>query len=131
MPFATEFLELLRSPSELQFAVIALPSFAASAHRLGFADALGDAVAARGPRPWFQVLRAYAEGDLVRAADLLFEIGSLPDEAEARLFAAEALVAAGERGAGEEQRERALEVFRRVRAERFVAAAEALAAVTG
>ena len=128
---ATEFLGLLQSGGELQFAVIALPSFAAATHRLGLAGTLGDAVAERGPRPWFQVLRASASGDLVRAADLLFEIGSLPDEAEARLLAAEALLARGERKAGEEQLERALAFFRGVRATRFVDAGEALAAAAG
>jgi hypothetical protein len=111
--------------------VIALPAFAAAAHRLGLGEALGDAVVEHGPRSWFQVLRAYASGDLVRAADLMFEIGSLPDEAEARLLAAEALLARGEREAGEEQLERALAFFRGVRATRFVAAGEELSAAAG
>ena len=129
--FATEFFEVLRSGSELQFAVIALPSFAAAAHRLGLGETLGDAAAERGPGPWFQVLAAYAAGDLVHAADVLFEIGSLPDEAEARLLAAEALVAAGNIEASRAQRERALAFFRGVRATRFVAAAEAVGASAG
>jgi class 3 adenylate cyclase/tetratricopeptide (TPR) repeat protein len=128
---ATEFLALLRGGGELQFAVIALPAFAAAAHRLGLGEALGGAVVERGPRPWFEVLRAYAAGDLVRAADALREIGSLPDEAEARLLAAEALIAAGRADAAEEQLERALAFFRGVRATRFVAAGEALAAAAG
>jgi tetratricopeptide (TPR) repeat protein len=106
-PMATEFLEHLRSGGELQFAVIALPTFAAAAHRLGLAPALAAAVAERGPRRWFEVLRAYAAGDLAHAADLLFQIGSLPDEAEARILA------------GGDQRERGLEFFRGVGATRF------------
>jgi hypothetical protein len=104
---ATEFLALLRGDDELQFAVIALPTFAAAAHRLGLAPELGDAVAGRGPRRWFQVLRAYGSGDLVRAADLLHEIGSLPDEAEARVLA------------GGDQLEAGLAFFRSVGATRF------------
>jgi class 3 adenylate cyclase len=128
---AAEFIELLRGEGELQFAVIALPAFAAAAHRLGLGDALADAVAKRGARPWFRVLRAYAAGNLVDAADVLFEIGSLPDEAEARLLAAEALVAGGNVAAAGAQRERALVFFRGVRATRFVAAGEALGASAG
>ena len=107
LPMAREFLEHLRTGGELQFSVIALPAFAAAAHRLGLAAALGPAVAERGPRRWFQVLRAYADDDLGRAADLLFEIGSLPDEAEARVLA------------GGDQLEAGLAFFRGVGATRF------------
>jgi len=106
-PMATEFLETLSSDGELQFAVIALPAFAAAVHRLGLAEALGPAVAERGPRRWFQVLRAYADGDLARAADLLHEIGSRPDEAEARVLA------------GGDQRDAGLAFFHGVGATRF------------
>lgn len=104
---ADELFELLESDGELQFSVIELPAFAAAAHRLGVADRLEAAVAHRGSRPWIQVVRAYATGDFVRAADLLFEIGSLPDEAEARVLA------------GGDQRERGLAFFRSVGAARF------------
>ena len=107
LPMATEFLDHLRTGGELQFSVIALPAFAAASHRLGLASALGAAVANRGPRRWFNVLRAYGDGDLARAADLLHEIGSLPDEAEARVLA------------GGDQRETGLAFFRSVGATRF------------
>jgi tetratricopeptide (TPR) repeat protein len=104
---ATEYLDVLRGAGELQFAVIAIPAFCAAAFRLGVGEDLGAAVADRGPRPWFQVARAYAVGDLARAADLLHEIGSLPDEAEARVLA------------GGDQLEAGLAFFRSVGATRF------------
>jgi hypothetical protein len=55
-------------------------------------------------------------------------MGSLPDEAYARLRAAETLAAAGRRDEGGEELERALEFYRRVGAVRYLREAEALLA---
>jgi class 3 adenylate cyclase/tetratricopeptide (TPR) repeat protein len=107
LSYAADLLDVLRSDRELQFSVVALPTFAAAAHRLGLLDELGAAITDRGSRPWIQVAAAYVTGDLVRAADLLHEIGSLPDEAEARVLA------------GGDQREAGLAFFRTVGATRF------------
>ena len=45
--------------------------------------------------PWLEAATALATGDPQRAADLYGEIGSLPDEAFARLRAARHLLNAG------------------------------------
>jgi len=57
------------------------------------------------------------------------EIGCLPDEATARLFAARAALAAGGRAAAEAQLRLALETFRRLAATRYLSEAEALMAI--
>ena len=65
----------------------------------------------------------------VRArGDLFGEIGSLPDEALARLRAAEKLVAAGRHAEADEQLARALAFWRSVRATRYIREGEALLA---
>jgi hypothetical protein len=130
IPLAHEFLATLGSAAELQFAVIALGSFAAAAQRLGLQDELKAALAARGDSPWFEAARAYARGDLVAAADLLGEIGSIPDEAEARLLAAEALAPADPARAAQ-QLHQALAFFRSVGADGFIAEGEAKSAAAG
>ena len=130
IPLAYEFLATLGSAAELQFAVIAVGSFAAAAHRLGLQDELAEALAGRGDWPWFEAARASARGDFVAAADMLGEIGSIPDEAEARLLAAEQL-AARDPAEAADQLSRALAFFRSVGAEGFCAQGEALRAATG
>jgi thioredoxin-like negative regulator of GroEL len=67
---------------------------------------------------------AYANGAFDRAAELLHEIGSLPDEAEARVRAAEVLAAAGRRSEADAQLERALAFYSRLGAEALMAEAE-------
>jgi class 3 adenylate cyclase/tetratricopeptide (TPR) repeat protein len=56
------------------------------------------------PSPWLAAARALAAGDPVAAADLYAGIGSLPDEADARLAAARLLESAGATAQAEEQR---------------------------
>jgi thioredoxin-like negative regulator of GroEL len=67
---------------------------------------------------------AYANGAFDRAAELLHEIKSLPDEAEARVRAAEVLAAAGRRSEADAQLERALAFYSRLGAEALMAEAE-------
>jgi tetratricopeptide (TPR) repeat protein len=76
------------------------------------------------PTPWSDAAAAYANGAFDRAAELLREIGSLPDEAEARVRAAEVLAAAGRRSESDAQLERALAFYRRVGAEALMPEAE-------
>jgi class 3 adenylate cyclase/tetratricopeptide (TPR) repeat protein len=78
--------------------------------------------------PWFEAAMLWARGELVRAADVLGEIGSLPDEALARLRAAEKFVAAGRRPEADEQLARALAFWRSVGATRYIGEGEALLA---
>jgi tetratricopeptide (TPR) repeat protein len=70
--------------------------------------------------PWLQAAGALAGGDFEHAADLYAQIGSLPDEAFARLRAAERLLAAGHRATGVAQLQRALTGFRQVGATAYL-----------
>ncbi|MGE5273367.1 MAG: ATP-binding protein [Verrucomicrobiota bacterium] len=107
-PLAREYLDILAGGRELQFGVIALAAFAAAARLLGLDAELEQALSERAPSPWIDAARTYARGDYVEAAEMLDQIGSLPDEAEARLRAGEQL-AAQDRG------DEALEQFERAR----------------
>ena len=75
-----------------------------------------------------EAARAAAEGDFLRAADAYARHGSIYEEARARLFAAEQLVAAGRRAEADAQLERALGTFRSLGAARDIRQAEALMA---
>ena len=77
---------------------------------------------------WTDATRAYARGEFVIAADALAEIGTKPDEAEARLRAAERLVAEGRRAEADEQAHAALAFYRTVGAAHYVRECEALLA---
>jgi tetratricopeptide (TPR) repeat protein len=82
------------------------------------------------PTPWLEAATLWADGELSRAADLLGDIRSLPDEALARLRAADQLVAAGRRAEADEQLGRALAFFRSVGASRYIREGEALLAAS-
>ena len=91
----------------------------------------------RRPRPgpeetaaWAQAARSYFARDFARAADCYEAIGSLTDEAEARLRAARHLIKNGRADEAAEQLERALSFYRSVEATRFVREGEALLAAT-
>jgi class 3 adenylate cyclase len=86
----------------------------------GLAAGIGD------PSPWLEVAAAMAAGNFEWAADRYAELGSLPDEAYARLRAAEQLLAAGRRAEGAAQLQRALSFYREVRATAYLREAEAL-----
>jgi tetratricopeptide (TPR) repeat protein len=91
-----------------------------------------EALAEQGPAPtrWFQAAAAMAAGRFAEAADRFAEIGSLPDEAFARLRAAERLLAVGARTEGGAQLQRALAFFRQVGAGGYLSRAEALVAAS-
>jgi hypothetical protein len=77
---------------------------------------------------WFAAAQAVATGDLVRAADLYAEIGSVPDEAFARMHAARDLIVAGRTAEGADQLARARAFFERVGATGFLSACDDLLA---
>ncbi len=77
---------------------------------------------------WFEAAAAYLSGDFARAADVYAAIGSLPDEAYARLRAAEALVREGRRAEADAQLERSLAFWRAVGATAYVREGERLLA---
>jgi hypothetical protein len=68
------------------------------------------------PTRWLKAGAAMAAGRLEEAADRYAEIGSPPDEAFARLRAAERLLAASRRSEANQQLERAMAFYREVRA---------------
>jgi len=83
------------------------------------------------PTRWLEAAKAFTGGEFERAADLYGEIGTLPDEAFARLRAAEALVALGRRSEADFQLRRALAFYHRVAATAYVREGEALLAASG
>jgi tetratricopeptide (TPR) repeat protein len=125
-----ELVDSLRRGRDMQFAVINLPLLASTVTRLERGGELVDALAGHIQSPWTAVVRGYARGDFAAAADDLRAIGSVPDEAEARLFAAGSLVAAGRRAEADEQLGRALDFYRRVDASRLVGECESLLAAS-
>jgi hypothetical protein len=76
---------------------------------------------------WLEAATDLATGDPQRAAEFYGRIGSLPDEAFARLQAARHLLGAGRQAEGRAQLQRALAFHRRVKASAHVREAELLA----
>ena len=85
------------------------------------------AATSRLPNLWLEGATAFATGDPQRAADLYKQIGSLPDEAFARLQAARYLLGAGRQAEGRAQLQGALAFHRDVNASAHVREAELLA----
>jgi zinc-ribbon domain len=80
---------------------------------------------------WIEAATAFASGDFLRAAASYKETGSLPDEAYARLRAAEALIQHGRRRPeGDRELQRALAFYRSVDATAHLREGEALLAQT-
>ncbi|MFL5869666.1 MAG: ATP-binding protein [Solirubrobacterales bacterium] len=100
-----------------------------AADPLGLTDAARDWIR-RIPFPskWTEAATAILDGNLDTAADLFAEIGSLPDEARARLAAARALLADGRQAEAGRQLQRALDFYRSVGADAYVRNAEGLLA---
>jgi DNA-binding SARP family transcriptional activator len=110
------------------------PSFlidvAYALHHLDRGDELAPATAATLATPWLVAARTIAAREFVRAAETLAGIGSRPDEADARLHAAEQLIAQGRHAEADEQLERALEFWRAVGASAYVREGETLLAAS-
>jgi DNA-binding SARP family transcriptional activator len=75
-----------------------LPALALALERLARGNELLELAANTQPTPWWEAGCAYAVGDFHRAAETYAQIGSRPDEAWARLRAAETLMADGRNG---------------------------------
>jgi tetratricopeptide (TPR) repeat protein len=78
------------------------------------------------PTRWLDAALKIAHGDDLSAAHVYAAIGSLPDEAEARLRASAALVLSGRAAERETELARALDFYRSVRATGWLRKAEAL-----
>jgi class 3 adenylate cyclase/tetratricopeptide (TPR) repeat protein len=120
---STEGVQNLADFWALQLAVV-MEALGRGAEFLDRAPTLGAST------PWLEAATLWAEGQLERAAELLGEMGSLPDEALARLRAADQLVTAGRRAEADEQLGRALAFFRSVGATRYIREGEALLAAS-
>jgi tetratricopeptide (TPR) repeat protein len=94
-------------------------------------ELLEGAAQTRSHTPWLEAAVACASGDFRGAADVYAGIGALPDEASARLRAAEVLVREGRRGEADVELKQALAFWRSVGATAYVREAEALLAATG
>jgi class 3 adenylate cyclase/tetratricopeptide (TPR) repeat protein len=81
--------------------------------------------------PWRKAAAAYVSGDFQAAAAEYAPIGALPEEADARLRAAEALVREGRRSEADEELKRSLAFWRSVGADAYVREGEALLAAAG
>jgi class 3 adenylate cyclase/tetratricopeptide (TPR) repeat protein len=78
--------------------------------------------------PWRKAAAAYASGDFSRAAEVYAGIGARPEEAYARLRAAESLVDDGRRAEADAELQSALSFWRSVGAAAYVREGEALLA---
>ncbi len=85
---------------------------------------------ARVQTPWHLAARLVIEGDPAGAADIYARIGTVPDEAYARMRAAGLLVTSGRRADADAQLQLALPVFARLGATAFTAQAESLLAAS-
>lgn len=79
---------------------------------------------------WAAAAHEYLAGNMERAADIYARIGSRPDEAYARLRAAEQFASEGDPTRADAQRDRAMEFYRAAGAARYVRAAESLGAAS-
>ena len=112
----------------MQFAVVNLPAFTSAAVRIGLADELRDALTGHVESAWTEVAHAYGSRDFAKAADTLETIGTKPDAAEARLWAAREHARTGRPKEANEQLELALAFYRSVDATSFVRECEAVRA---
>jgi hypothetical protein len=127
--FVDELLELLRSSrsSWVSYWSIPLAIVLVELGRPGDLEPIAEAAVAT---RWLDAAQAYAAGSFEEAADILGDIGSAPEEAFARLRAAEALIQAGRRAEGNAQLQRALAFFRSVGATAYIREAESLFAAS-
>jgi class 3 adenylate cyclase/tetratricopeptide (TPR) repeat protein len=88
----------------------------------------GVSQATKFPNPWRVAAAAYASADFLRAAEVYEDIGAGPEEAFARLRAAESLVREGRRAEADAELQRALSFWRSVGASAYVREGEALLA---
>jgi class 3 adenylate cyclase/tetratricopeptide (TPR) repeat protein len=127
---AGELLELVGTPGGVGFAAWYIDLAFALAGLGRGRDLDGLLRGVREPSPWRDALAALADDDYVAAADHLGGMGLRPEEAYARLRAAERLIAEGRRAEGEVELSRARAFYREVGATRYLREADALLAAT-
>jgi tetratricopeptide (TPR) repeat protein len=128
--------ELLASWSERPETMLAshLQSFVDAAVVLSAlgrgADLVEIAGNAKAQTKWIEGAKALVAGDFRRAAEIYEQAGSRPDEAFARLRAAEALIAEGNRPEGDRELQKAISFYRSVGATAYLREGETLLART-
>jgi hypothetical protein len=104
-----------------------LPDLAVVLEQLGRGDRLLEVAArARLRTPWLEAATAFARGDPEGAAEVYARLGARPEEAFARLRAAERLLAAGRPVEANVQGKLAMAFFRQAGATAYLRAGEAL-----
>jgi tetratricopeptide (TPR) repeat protein len=129
--YARELLAMLAEQAELHAVAEWSADLAAVLVDLGRGSDMRELAASKAvSTPWLEAAVAFAGSDFERAADQYAKIGSLPDEAFARLHAAEQLLAIGQRSEGNTQLQRAITFYRKARATAYLRQAEALLAAS-
>jgi DNA-binding SARP family transcriptional activator/class 3 adenylate cyclase len=129
--YASELLAMLVEQAELHSVAEWSADLAAVLVGLGRGSELRKLAASKaGSTPWLEAAAAFAGSDFEHAADQYAKIGSRPDEAFARLRAAEQLLATGQRAEGNTQLQRALAFYQKARATAYLRQAEALLAAS-
>jgi class 3 adenylate cyclase/tetratricopeptide (TPR) repeat protein len=108
----------------------AVNDMAVALRTLGEQGALSGVVPDTPEIPWFGAGLAFDAGDFQEAAERYERIGARPEEAYARLRAAESLVHAGRRSEADEELQRALDFSRSVGATAYIREGEALLAAS-
>ena len=108
------------------------PPMLHAVHRLGRRGDLLDVVAAMPDTPWAHAARCWTSGDARGAADVFAALELVPTaEARARLDAGHDFAAAGRQDEADVELRRAIELYRPLRARRYLAKAEALLSSEG
>ena len=129
--YARELLAMLVEQAELHAVAEWSADLAAVLVGLGRGSDLRELAASKAvSTPWLEAAVAFAGSDFERAADQYAKIGSLPDEAFARLRAAEQLLATGQQAEGNAHLQRAVTFYRKARATACLRQAEALLAAS-
>jgi DNA-binding SARP family transcriptional activator/class 3 adenylate cyclase len=129
--YARELLAMLAEQAELHAVAEWSSDLAAVLMGLGRGSDMRELAARKeGSTPWLEAAAAFAGSEFDRAADQYAKIGSLPDEAFARLRAAEQLLATSQRAEGSTQLQRAVIFYRKARATAYLRQAEALLAAS-
>ncbi len=125
---AGEFMTAIGSPGGLGFSVVWAHVLSWTVAEIGRGPELAESLAPDAGIPWARAGIVFAEGRPADAAEICAEMGAVTEEAYARLAAARAFSAKGDRAEADAQLQRALAFYRSVGAKRYVREGEALLA---
>jgi hypothetical protein len=127
---AEEFETAIASPGGIGFSMVWVHVLSWTSAATGRGPELAAALLPYAEIPWARAGIAFAEGRPAEAADVCAEMGAVTDEAYARLAAARAFAAVGNRAEADAQLRPALTFYRSVGATRYVREAESLLAAS-